>query len=402
MPTLKTPSDSTARSQQRKVRQQIAQQHDAEPTGTDPTGTDAVGADPTSNRRTSSPIEEPAAQKSWMRRFLVFFMFFAAIWVLSDFLYSSFVRFRYQAWESKIERDEQGVLLNCRESVRLGDVKKSSNAAGQLTTNPKAIRGIYLLHGINDTPFAYRKMIDKLHSEKSEFTWAIRLPGFGEPIEEYRNSKLVDWQAELKRHLKKKTKTDTSTTELGLEKKPGTEKKRYLIAHSLGGALAINTLLNDAQQNELQVDGLVLLAPAIEVSNIRSPIFPTRFWHELTGWTMFFTTVMESPFPADTVDPTQQEYPERIRFTPRSVVSDTFKLIDLNRGRGGELKIPTMVVIAAKDQVNDNAAMESFYDSLTCEKKLLTLDNSGHNMQVDYQWEELSDEILKFFDSLED
>ncbi len=230
----------------------------------------------------------------------------------------------------------------------------------------------------------------------------VHVTGFGEPIEEYRNSKLVDWQTELKRHLKKKTKTDTSTTELGLEKKPGTEKKRYLIAHSLGGALAINTLLNDAQQNELQVDGLVLLAPAIEVSNIRSPIFPTRFWHELTGWTMFFTTVMESPFPADTVDPAQQEYPERIRFTPRSVVSDTFKLIDLNRGRGGELKIPTMVVIAAKDQVNDNAAMESFYDSLTCEKKLLTLDNSGHNMQVDYQWEELSDEILKFFDSLED
>ena len=149
----------------------------------------------------------------------------------------------------------------------------------------------------------------------------------------------------------------------------------------------------------MKICGLILLAPAIEVSNKRSPLLSTRAWHNFGSFFLRFSKITETPFEADTVDPNEREFPERIRFLGRSTTDETFRLIDANRSRGPELQVPTMVVIALQDNVIDNQAAKDFYESLTCpNKRLLELENSGHNMQVDFQWEFLTKEIKKFCD----
>lgn len=285
------------------------------------------------------------------------------VWLIGDFIYSRILAARANSWEETINRDEAGVRIGCREY-----------SAGEGETL------FLLVHGINESPAVYRKMTPEIVAA-GNCVRATRLPGFGLPLAEYAQSDRSQWVEQIK----------SDVDELSQD-----HKRIVLVAHSLGAAVAIQYLLTE---EEPQIDAAVFLAPAIEVSNIRSPLAGTRFWHEASQYALLFTRMTESPFDYDACDPEVRDNPFAAPFTPRTVINETFKLIDANRNQAEKIEIPVLIVLGEHDHVVDNQAAEAFFNQLGSDrKKLLILPEAAHAIPVDYGWKQATDEILAFVD----
>ena len=293
---------------------------------------------------------------------IVLFVLFglAVVWLLGDLIYSSIVAYRIKKWEASVERDEEGVEKGCREyTIGSGET------------------AVLFVHGINDSPRCYHKMAPALAEEG--FTCRVmRMPGFAEPTGHYARATKEQWLAAIKREI---------------ESLRQDHRRVAVVAHSLGGAVTIAHLL----ENPEAVDAVVLLAPAVEVSNRRSPLLSTRAWHAIARHALLFTKVTNSPFPNDCHDAAEGEYPGRTPFMPVAVADQTLQLIDSNLGRAAELKITLMMVLAKDDQVVDWRAAEQFYRQASSEDKVIQfMEDSGHAIPVDHGWEDLTHEIAGF------
>ena len=283
----------------------------------------------------------------------------AVLWVSGDWIYSCVVAHRIKKWEASVERDDGGVEKGCREYTIGSDET-----------------AVLLIHGINDSPACYRRMAPVLAEEG--FTCRVmRLPGFAEPIEHYAQVTKEQWLAAVKGEVQ------------SLRQDHG---RVAIVAHSLGGAVTIAYLLEDPAA----VDAVVLLAPAIEVSDCRSPLLSARAWHEIGRRLLWFTTTTSSPFPNDCHDASEREYPGRTVFVPTTVVDQTFELLDNNRGRAAEFRTPLIMVLSKDDQVVDWEAAEQFYREASSEKSIRFMEKSGHVIPLDYGWEDLTGEIVEF------
>lgn len=300
--------------------------------------------------------------KKILKRSLWILLPLTGIWLVGDFGYSRYVAGKLRQWESGIGRDENGVMNDC-DAYSLGE--------GDIA--------VLLVHGINDTPYTYRKLAPRLAEQYS--IRVMRMPGFGEPLDVCARKTSEDWIAAVKQEAVELRKSHSQV---------------FVAAHSLGGAVTIQTLLREGEsQNEL-LDGVILLAPAIEVSNRRSPLLPTRTWHRISGG-LLFTRMTYNPFGNDCLDPEEKESPNRVPFTPRSMINETFKLIDANRGRAPEITLPLMVVLSTQDQVNDAQASADWFDALGSKEKSIYWNNrSGHALQYDLGWQEVAKEIGVF------
>ena len=304
----------------------------------------------------------PKRRARWPRLLLAAIV----IWFFGDFCYSCYVGYRIRQWKASVPWTADGLAPDAAE-------------------REKGEGGVALLmvHGFGDSPQMYRKLLPEL-ANHDYYCKAILLPGFGKDVETYAASEVEDWLRKVKEEMAALKES---------------HRQVWIVAHSLGGAISINHCLNqqDSGSDAAMPDGLLLLAPAIEVSNQRSPIFPTRFWHEWSKYALPSSRITCSPFPMDARDPAEQEREYRNIFSPRSIVTNTFTLIDANRGRASELSLPTLVVLAKQDRVVDSAATEKFFEQIGGpDKELLRLEQSGHNVPVDVEWETVTDAIKTF------
>ncbi len=283
------------------------------------------------------------------------------IWIAGDLIYSRVVLSHLDQWEQTIPRDADGVQQGHREYT-LGD---GSTA-------------LLLVHGINFSPYVYKNLAPPL-AERGYTCRVMRLPGFAMPVRQYSQHRYPEW-------------VEAVAVEVAALK--AKHPHVIIVAHSLGGAVTIRALL----ERHLDVDGVVLMAPAIEVSNARSPLgLSTRFWHEFARRTLFFTQIVQSPFTYDINDPqARQEIPQQ-PFMPRSIADETFKLIDANRGRASELDYPLLMILARHDKIIDTAAAQSFFDAWGCsDKQLVFQAKSAHMIPLDFGWQELPGRIADF------
>ena len=289
---------------------------------------------------------------------------FLLVWLIGDFGYSRYIAYQIQQWESQVQRDEQGVREGCQ-AFTLGE-------------SPSAI---LLVHGFNETPQIWRKMAPEL--AKRNFTSrALRLPGFGETIDNYGKVSVDQWREQLAREIQQLQQTHSMIV---------------IVAHSLGGALTLNHLL----QHPGSVDGIVLLAPAIQTANIRSPFLTARFWHEFAKWTLPFSRVAMSPFEYDAKDPVERAVTLRNKFSPRQVVSNLYLLIDENLDRAGEIQTPALFIISPDDQVIDVESVRNYYEALGSNRKqFIEAKQSGHALPVDLDWPMITDKIETFANEL--
>ena len=307
----------------------------------------------------------PKRRRRWLRRLCWGIAAVVILWLVGDFAYSRYIAAQIADWENNISRDENGVRVGCQEFT--------------YGTGPTAI---LLVHGFNETPQIWYKMTPAL-ADQGFTCRALRLPGFGETIDEYGKSTCSQWLQKIDQEIEALQQQNHS--------------RIIVVAHSLGGAVTIQHLLN----NPGCIDGLVLLAPAINTSSVRSPFLTPRFWHEFGRYTLPFTRVVMSPFEYDAKDPEQLAVRLRNKFSPRTVISNLYQLIDQNRGRGDEIQTPTRIFYSPDDQVVDVEAILSFHESLnTTNKKLIKAENSGHAIPVDLDWQMVVDEIHRFANEL--
>lgn len=296
----------------------------------------------------------------WIRRIGIAVFAILIVVFLADLGYYTFVSIRIDDWERGIVRDEDGVQEGCR--------------AYQSGSGDSAI---LFIHGINDSPYLWRRMLPQLANDDTECV-AMRLPGFAESLDRYASYGRDDWIQAVAAQVDDLRRD---------------HDRVFIVAHSLGCAITL-AYLHDAQD---RVDGIVLIAPAIEVSNTRSPILSAGAWHRIGSSFLLMSRTTMSPFSADSHDPQQRVDAHRTPFTPRRTIDETFALIKFNRNFASELKVPMMMVLAPEDAVVDSAAAKRFFEEASSNpRKLLEVNDSGHLIPVDLDWEAVTDEVRSF------
>lgn len=286
------------------------------------------------------------------------------LWVVGDLVYSRVILYRLDRWEATIPRGTNGVWTG-HDTFEVG----SGSTA------------LLLVHGINISPYVYQQIAPEW-AKRGLHCRAIRLPGFATPIREYGQATAEQWVDAVDQELRA-LRSEHKTV--------------IVVAHSLGAAVTLNALL----ERNPPVDGVVLLAPAVEVSNARSPLLPTRFWHEFTRWTLYFTRYVESPFTYDLRDPEVMETFPQQPFTPRNIVDQTFHLVDANRGRAAELQLPMLMIVAQVDRIIDTPAAKKFFTQWGGDQKeLIEQEKSGHMLTIDYQWREVMTAVADFAEKI--
>ncbi len=283
------------------------------------------------------------------------------LWLLGDLVYSVVIGARIRRWEASVERDKFGVQAGCQ-AFECGEGKDA----------------ILLLHGINDSPACYRKMAEAL-GERGYACHAMRLPGFAERTEKYAAGTKEEWLLAVKEELVRLKRN---------------HRLVVLVAHSLGGAIAIHHL----RRNPQAADGVVLLAPAVEVASERSPLLPPESWHAIGNGLLLFTKYTQTPFGLDAKVATDEKFPFRSPFSARPLFDQTFALIRENRSTGTQFSTPLLMILSPDDRVIDSpAAAEYFEQAASKNKELHHLADTGHAMTVDHKWPELVELIDRFF-----
>jgi len=291
-------------------------------------------------------------------RALVTLVAVAILWIAADFGYSRVVARRLARWEASVARGPDGV--------------QAGAAAFEIGEGPCAV---LLVHGIGDTPRQWRKMGPALVAEGLACR-AMRLPGFGEPLEAYARATRERW---------------TGAVRAELAALRARHERVVVVAHSLGAAVAIAVLLDDPAA----ADGAVLIAPLVGVSHARSPVLSPRTWHAVSNRILLFTKIVETPFPIHAHDPAERDQPGRLRFTPRSVFDEVWALLDGNAERLDAFATPLVGILSVDDRVVDNEAASRLFVAAAQPKSVFQVD-AGHAIPVDFGWEALVPGIAEF------
>jgi len=116
--------------------------------------------------------------------------------------------------------------------------------------------GVLMLHGLSDSPYSLRALGERLNQQRFHIV-ALRLPGHGTAPSGLVHARWEDFAA---------------ATRIGaryLRDRIGPEAPLYIVGYSNGAALAVEYALAVLQGEKLpQVQGLILLSPAIGVSPV--------------------------------------------------------------------------------------------------------------------------------------
>ncbi len=304
-----------------------------------------------------------------LKRFLVSIALLALVWLLGDYANSEIVMRSVERWEATVDRDDVGVQVGSQgESLRGNDTL------------------FLLVHGYNDTPQTFDLMAPALNA-RGYSVRSMLLPGFGVPVDQMNDCTYEDWVHAV-------SELTLAYRQLGDIDSANKYSHIVVVGHSLGGAVAIQAM---ARSPDL-FDAAILLAPAIDVSNKRSPVLPTRFWQKVGQYLLPYSTVYESPFDCnDCRDPEHRNPKYKSPFSTRNIVTQAFRLMDQNRPVAESLNKPLLMVLSRDDQVTDWAAAEAWFERWGTPDKILKFyDTSGHAMTVDHDWQSITNDIVQF------
>lgn len=289
----------------------------------------------------------------------------ALLWLAGDALYSLWVRRKLRRWQAGLAWDEHGVRRDCG-PFDIG--------------NPRAPQAILCVHGFNDSPAVFRKMAPRL-AQQGYFVRAMRLPGFGERLENAARYGAADWVQAVTDQLRILRKRYSSV---------------YVVGHSLGATVSVAALIQDPSL----ADAALLLAPALDVSRARSPMLHPETWHRIANCLLVFTRLVYSFFPNDTLDPQERRDPCGTKFSWRRSHDAMFRLFRQIRRSAHQFRTPCFVALACKDRVVDNRVAETFFQAISSPTKILRrYENAAHVLPLDYAWQEVTEHGIEFFKS---
>lgn len=289
-----------------------------------------------------------------------------AVWLAADFAYSRYAAWRIGLWEASVSRDEAGVQFG----------------AGPYSVG-KGSFAILLVHGVNDTAQTWYRVAPAL-ADRGYAVRALLLPGFGVPASAMRGVVKEQW-------------TQAVATEV--ERLQARHKTVIAVGHSLGATVLLHYSLASPS-----LDGIVLLAPALALSDARSPLLPSRTWHALSSRLLVFTTEFVSPFAGnDAADPSVRNFAYKPPFVSRTVATQAIDLMRALTGTAADVMTPVLMVLTRDDRVVDWRAAHRYFRGIGAAQKTVRFyDRSRHALTVDYDWMNIVDDIDAFARRLAD
>jgi len=273
-----------------------------------------------------------------------------AVWLGANVLYVLRNRLRMKHWESEASRTPQGTLA--------GSEPFSSKQPG--TT------GILLVHGYANSPDVWRHMTEEFESAGLS-CHAVRLPGFMVAAADAAGTSEEDWYRAV----------EEAFTALRQD-----HEHVWIMAHSLGCGISLSLV----HQQRVRPAGLVLFAPLIRVSSVRSPVLPVEVWHHIGKGLLFAPRIMENVFPPDVSDPVAADNLLQDRFIHRDVHDSLFAVTASLPDNGAFIDCPLLVFVAPKEKVVDIEIIGTYCDTASGPVRRVDDDTAGHVIQVDRQW----------------
>ncbi|MBW7907812.1 MAG: alpha/beta fold hydrolase [Kiritimatiellae bacterium] len=274
----------------------------------------------------------------------------------------------YPAWtQFRAEREARGAVRGA-EGVRPG-MQAYAVGDGEIA--------LIFVHGFASSPAVFREMAPAL-GERGFDCRAIRLPGFGESLDRMASVSEDDWQRAV---------ADAVT------RARADGKKVWLVGHSMGGALSIEHVL----RHPGTVEGVVLLAPLIEVSSRRSLGLPPEALHRFARGVLPRDTILETAFPVDLHARAEGIDELRDRFLPISVYDAMFRVAAFVSPRAEEVRVPVLMILPGRDKIVSVRASREYFDAVGSARKLLVEEkNAGHVLPLDYGWQDAVQCVQEF------
>lgn len=236
---------------------------------------------------------------------------------------------------------------------------------------------LILVHGFASGPSVFRFLAPAL-GEAGFTIRAIRLPGFGERVDRMCAVREGDWRLAL---LDEVARARAASSRV------------WLVGHSMGGTLA----LDFAQTHPAEIEGIILLAPLLQVSARRSLGLPPERLFRLAARALPGDTILGTAFPVDLHARKEGVDELRDRFLPMSMYDAMFRLTADVRARPPRLETPVLVVVPGSDKVVSRRATLAYFAALNAPRKTLVEDpRAGHVVPLDYGWREVAGAIVDF------
>lgn len=226
--------------------------------------------------------------------------------------------------------------------------------------------GILLIHGFTGAPPEMRLIGDYLHQRQMTVS-APLLPGHGTYVEDMNRYQWTDWVDHARQALAE-LKSDCETV--------------FVAGLSLGSLIALNLAAEDRD-----LPGAILYSPSIKLTS--------RLIY-LTPILKYFVRKVKKPpekYAAQVADRQNWTYNER----PLAAAHELLKIVRYTRSLLPKVKCPLFMVQGTKDDVIDPVCSRIIYDhSGSTDKEILILDNSGHCLTIDSQWETAAEKTRRF------
>jgi carboxylesterase len=229
--------------------------------------------------------------------------------------------------------------------------------------------GVLLIHGFTGSPPEMRLVGDTLHQRGFTVSGPL-LPGHGTTLEDMNRSLWTDW---------------TGCVERALAELRGRCETVFVGGLSMGSIL---TLYLAAQHPDLP--GVILYSPAVWVDN---------WMIYLTPALKYLVRIQRKSDNSDT-DLTDPEAHLRLWSydgNPIYAAHELLKLTRRVRRRLPRVTCPVLIIHSTGDTAIHPASARRTYERVGSEdKELVTLDNSGHCITVDSEWETVAEKTHQF------
>ncbi len=234
----------------------------------------------------------------------------------------------------------------------------------------KSIKSIVLLvHGWSEHSGHYQELIENLVSKRfGVYTLDFRGHGRSEGQRGY-IAQWSDYLYDLYFLIK-------------IARKMYPNEKLFLLGHSMGGAISIRFI--QTYQKEISIDGLILSGPMlkfeIEISKIK-----IKLGEFMSKWMPRFSLPNKISGEKLTRDITKREQIKKdpyFHFKANSRwYTEALKTMKQCLIEAHQIKVPTLILHGAKDQVNALNGSQKFFERLTVkDKKLSILQKTHHNL----------------------